>query len=111
MSSKEVVEASLLRMLSSNRYDDENGIRAGIGEGARAATPTGRGAATRRLTVRSATGGPQRVRAFMRVTASTRCGRVEAASSEVRAPHAGQREPAGLRFDAGGPGPLAEDRQ
>jgi len=42
----------------------------GIGEGARAGAPTGWVAATRRFAVRYATGSPERVRAFMRVTPS-----------------------------------------
>ena len=91
------------------------GIDVGIGGGALAAAATSRAAATRRLAVRYATGSPQRVRAFMRVTrnakASARCGRAEKAGAARRAPHGDRRKPAALWFDAGGPSPLTEDRQ
>jgi hypothetical protein len=91
------------------------GIDAGIGEGAPAATPAGRAAATHRLAARYATGSLQRVRAFMRVTrspkASTWCGRVEEAGSARRTVPGDRRKPAGLWFDVGGPSPLTEDRQ
>jgi len=102
-------------MVSSTGMTLTAGIDAGMGEGARAASPTGRAAATRWLAVRYATSSPQRVRAFMRVSrsakASTCCGRAEAAVSARRARHGGRRERAALWFDAGGPGPLTEDRQ
>ncbi len=111
----EVIETYLLSMVSSTGMTLTAGIDAGIEEGALAATPTGRATATRRIAARYATSGVQRVRAFMRVTRSAKawrcCGYVEAVTSARRDPHAVRREPAGLRFDAGGPSPLTEDRQ
>jgi DNA-binding Xre family transcriptional regulator len=85
----------------------------GIGDGARAATLMGGKAATR--PVRSAIGRLQRVRAFMRVTRraiGSTCGRREWTGGAVWLnPYGSRREPVTLLFDAGGPGPLTEDRQ
>ncbi len=87
----------------------------GIGDGARAATLMGGEAAPRLPVVRSAPGGLQRVRAFMRVTqraTGSTCGRSVWTVGAVRlTPHGSRREPVTLLFDAGGPGPLTEDRQ
>jgi hypothetical protein len=101
--------------VSSTRMTFTAGTDSGIGDGARAATPTGGEAATRLPVGRYATGGRQRVRAFMRVTrsamGSTCCRSVEAGGSARLTPHGGRRRPVGLWSDAGGPGPLTEDRQ
>src|SRR5712692_5956879 len=87
----------------------------GIGDGARAATPTGREATTPPPFLRYATGSTQRVRAFMRVTrrakGSTCCRSVQVGGSAWPIPDGGRREPAMLWSDVGGPSLLTEDRQ
>jgi hypothetical protein len=91
------------------------GADAGIGDRPRAATLMGGKATTRSLAMRSAVGRLQRVRAFMRVTQRANwstCGRRAWTGGAVRlTPHGSRREPVTWLFDAGGPGPLTEDRQ
>ena len=91
------------------------GLTQGIGVSARAATLMGGKAATRPLAVRSAIARLQRVRAFMRVTqraTGSMCGRRAWTGGAVwLTPHGSRHEPVTLLFDAGGPGPLTEDRQ
>ncbi len=109
-----MVETSLkpvvsLSAMSPRSLDDE------IGDSERAATLTGGKVATRPLAVRSAAGRLQRVRAFMRVTQRATgpiCGRRALTGGAARlTPHSSRRKPVTLLFDAGGPGPLTEDRQ
>ncbi len=87
----------------------------GIGDGARAATLMGGEAATPPLAMGSALVGLQRVRAFMRATrraAGSTIGRSLLTGGTVwLTPHGSRREPATPLSDAGGPGPLTEDRQ
>src|SRR5712692_6629876 len=113
--SQDGVETSPLSLVSSTDMTLTAGTDRGIGDGARAATPTGGKGATRPPVVRYATGRLHRVRACMRVTrrakGSTCYGSVEAGGSAWPTPHGGRREPVGPCSDAGGPGPLTEDRQ
>jgi len=92
-----------------------NALESGIEEGARAAASPRWGATTRRPAVHHATGSPQRVGAFLRVTRSAKVsacyGRGERAGATRRTLHGDRRKPTGLWFDAGGPSPLTEDRQ
>jgi hypothetical protein len=86
-----------------------------IGGSPQAATSRGGEVATRPPVVRYAAGNLQRVRAFMRVTrsanGSTCCRSVKAGGSASRPPNGGRRERVALWSDAGGPGPLTEDRK
>jgi hypothetical protein len=110
-----VVETSLVLVNDMAGMSFQKGAETGQGDGARAAALVGGEAATRPPAVRSATSRLQRVRAFMRVTqratGSTCGGRVWTACAVRLTPHGSRREPVTLLFDAGGPGPLTEDRQ
>jgi hypothetical protein len=114
-SSQDVVETSLVLVLPLPGMSFRTEAGTGIRDGARAATLMGGKAATRPLAVRSATGRLQRVRAFMRVTrraARSTCGRNVSTSGVVwLTPYGSRREPVTPLSDAGGPGPLTEDRQ
>ncbi len=113
--SQDAVETSLPSLVSSTGMTSTAGTDTGIGDGARAATPTGGGTGRRRPSVRYGTGTPQRVRAFMRVTRSAKGltwnQSVEAGGPPWRTPLGGGRAPVWLWSDAGGPGPLTEGRQ
>lgn len=114
-SSQDVVETSLRSLVPSIGMASTMGTETGIGDGTRAVSPAGEDAATRTPAVRCAAGCLQRVRAFMRVTRSANglldCRRVKAGCSAWRTPHRGRRGSVRLSSDAGGPGPLTEDRQ
>jgi hypothetical protein len=113
--SQDVVETSLVVVVSSAGMTSTTGTDTRIGDGARAVTLIGGEDATRPSAVRSAIGRLQRVRAFMRVTRrATRstCGRsVWMGGSAWLTPHGSRRESVTLRSDTGGPDPLTEDRQ
>jgi hypothetical protein len=93
--------------------DTDSGIRAA----SRAVSLTCSDASPRSPDERSAIAGPQRVRALGRATRSANgCGGCQSAGtvglSARQSLNAGRRRSgARLRFDAGGPGPLTEDRQ
>jgi hypothetical protein len=114
-SSQDVVETSLQSLVPSTCMASATETDTGIGDGGRAATLLGGEAATRPPAVRSAVGRLQRVRAFMRVTrraTGPTYGRwVWTGGAVWLTPHGSRREPVTLLFDAGGPGPLTEDRQ
>jgi hypothetical protein len=114
-SSQDVVETSLEPVVPSTGMASPTETDTGIEDGARAATLMRGEAATQPLAVRSAVGRLQRVRAFMRVTrraTGPTCGRwVRTGGAVWLTPHGSRREPVTLLFDAGGPGPLTEDRQ
>jgi hypothetical protein len=114
-SSQDVVETSLCSLVPSIGMASTMETDTGIGDGTRAVSPAGGNAARGTPAVRCATGFLQRVRAFMRVTRSANgsldCRRVKAGCSPWRTPHQGRRGSVRLSSDAGGPGPLTEDRQ
>jgi hypothetical protein len=96
-------------MVSSTGMTLTAGIEIGIGDGARAVTATGWGAAPRRRDVRCATGSLQRVTRSAK--ASTCWAGAESSRSARRTPAGRRREPVELGSDLGGPAPLTEDRQ
>jgi hypothetical protein len=114
-SSQDVVETSLQSLVPSTGMASATETDTGIGYGTRAATLMGGQAATRPLGIRSAVGRLQRVRACMRVTrraTGPTYGRwVWMGGAMWLTTHGSRREPVTLLFDAGGPGPLTEDRQ
>ena len=114
-SSQDVVETSLCSLVPSIDMTSAMETDTRIRHGTRAGTPAGEDAATWTPSVRCAAGCLPRVRAFMRVTRratrSTCVRSVWTGGAVWVTPHGRRHEPATLGSDAGGPGPLTEDRQ